>query len=956
MLLLGMVVLACSLGKAQFIFQEGLSMPSGVTLSTSSDIDMVQSTSGFGIGYRYSTSAVFSNSAVTKLDAQGQHQWTSSVSTVAQNLMPLEYATIATDDGGFLQVGVLFDFSTMYAVKFSSTGSVLWFQAYAQDEFTRNIPLYALEVADGYVMTGEATDNLGPEQRDVFLLKVRKSDGAIMWGKRYVIEDYDEEGTMIAEDSEGNLLVSARTHGSNALLDAYVFKTNSSGTLTWVKTYDFGGNEYGDAIAITPDDGFVLGTNSTTGGNHMYFTHCSTTGAELISRRIDDQVVRDIELTQDGNWTFLHGGTATHRNWLTKFSPSGSSLWTRRYTGPVNPVTATSIDNSNDQGYVFANAASTTMIGVSKADFVGDAKCEGENAEISIFIVESMLRELEPTTLEPYETVEVDWTSASIEPTVDVICCGAGVCPPPNSGINSRFEKHYGTNASDEGYGIMNLDNNGFLLSGATGGGSASRDLLFVATDNYGNYCWSQQYELNAGADEWAMDVAKSPQNALCDAYYFTGYSTMNNRDLIVGQLNGQGIMQWLYNYGSDGLTFGADVDYESAYVNVAGFTTFNGAAQEEGLYLALLPNGVEVANFSYGMDNSDERFYSTIRIGPYFTMVGYTDVNDAATGQDVFLVQTNGNINTNYQFRFGTVNDDIAHDMVLHGNHFYITGRTHDPVNGWDVFLAQVTVSTGALNWFHVFEDGADEYPFALEVDDANGRIYIAGQHQRPQADMEAFVIETDLNGDLVKARIYGGDREEVFHGLDMDQYGRLAAIGSTHSFPAGDQDFYFCKMLDLQTECEDPWIPKQTDLNLTPDTTDGDLGPALQRGTPGYTGSSQLDTFDKACEENTGSGSGSGSGKQALYDPFSSENTGFELFPNPSNNVVTLRYHYGEETERTLEIYDLNGRRLAVQNLVGASGTLEVNTSHLLDGVYLVKVTEANGQLQVKKMMVRH
>lgn len=947
--------------KGQFIFQETLSYGGGV--ANVGAVDAAQGQAGFGIGFTYEPPGGLQNEpSVTALDAQGAHLWTRRIVPVDPASFYSAEHTIATDDGGYLQVGWWaggFDLGTIYATHYDAAGNLDWHQGYStMGQNPRTLPHYALEVADGYLVTGEVADG-SPEQRDAFLMLISKVNGSILWQHRYLLEDSDEEGTMITEDSNGNLFISGQNHGSNGPQDAYVFKTDASGGLLWVKTYGMGFFEYANAIAITPDDGFILSANQSANpnGGQLLLMRCDQNGVPLWTERIPGHYGDDLIPTPDGKWAALHHVAGGNEPWITKIETTGSSLWTRRYTGPG--AGSMSFDGSSDQGFVFATRPGSPVLGFAKADFYGDTRCNVVDGEIAIFSVDPTVGDVNPTTDEPFVPAALNYATANENPNVDVLCCGAGLCAPPNSGINSRFERHFGGKDRDEGYSILNTYNNGFLLGGATSAfSSQGRDLLFVQSDNYGNYCWAMRYDLGTNDDEWALDLTKTPQNDLCDAYYFTGLSTRNNDELIIGQLNGQGAMQWCKGYFNDGPSMGTDIDFESTYINATGYTTFSGAEQEEGVYLALLPDGTQAANFTYGEDGSNERFYTTIRIGPYFTMAGITDANDAATGKDVYFVQTIGNVSSNYDFRFGTAYDDIAFDMVNYNGKFYVTGRTYDPLTEWNIFLAQVNVADGNLDWFNVFRGEQDDLPYAMHLDAAKGRIYIAGQTSSNGAgnDPQAFLLEADLNGNLVKAATYGGGGTEVFNSLVSDQFNRLAANGSTNSFKKGDEDFYFCKMFDLETECEKAWAPIQLTLPITAVAMNGDLGPAIPSNNINAIGNSQIDTFGDACDLNGDpGGGGDGRGKTTSSGSLLDVEEGFELFPNPTDAAVTLRYRYRSGQERHLEIYDLGGRLLSRQRFSDAVGSLEIDTRSLVPGMYLVKVTDLQGGVEVQKLNIR-
>lgn len=80
--------------------------------------------------------------------------------------------------------------------------------------------------------------------------------------------------------------------------------------------------------------------------------------------------------------------------------------------------------------------------------------------------------------------------------------------------------------------------------------------------------------------------------------------------------------------------------------------------------------------------------------------------------------------------------------------------------------------------------------------------------------------------------------------------------------------------------------------------------------------------------------------------------ENTneiGFTVYPNPSNEVMTIEWD-GEKL-MTIEVYDFTGRRVSFDEIQGSKFIL--NKKNLNNGVYLLKLTESNGNTTTKSIV---
>ncbi|GGD34230.1 T9SS-dependent M36 family metallopeptidase [Flavobacterium orientale] len=74
--------------------------------------------------------------------------------------------------------------------------------------------------------------------------------------------------------------------------------------------------------------------------------------------------------------------------------------------------------------------------------------------------------------------------------------------------------------------------------------------------------------------------------------------------------------------------------------------------------------------------------------------------------------------------------------------------------------------------------------------------------------------------------------------------------------------------------------------------------------------------------------------------------------LFPNPTTGIVTLSNSDFNFSKLTIQVFDLNGRKVYNESIYNFSGEKSINLSHLLTGVYLIKVNSDQMQQSFKLM----
>ncbi len=168
---------------------------------------------------------------------------------------------IIKDDGGYVIVGSTESWGhgdkDMYLIKTDKSGNRLWHQVYGgeDDDVANDI----IATDDGYVMVG-TTDSFDLTDDDVYVVKVDKQ-GKRLWHRTYG-GSRDEVGNAIIEDDDGYVIVggTASTGKPGYEMDVYLFKiSKKNGKLLWQRTYGKEDEDIGYDIAKTKDGYIIVG-------------------------------------------------------------------------------------------------------------------------------------------------------------------------------------------------------------------------------------------------------------------------------------------------------------------------------------------------------------------------------------------------------------------------------------------------------------------------------------------------------------------------------------------------------------------------------------------------------------------------------------------------------------------------------------------------------------------------
>ncbi|MBI5035397.1 MAG: hypothetical protein HZB51_33135 [Chloroflexi bacterium] len=275
-----------------------------------------------------------------------------------------------TNDGGSIAVGYTESFSAtrdIWVVKLDGDGVSTW-QKTLGGGSTDTGSSVAPTNDGGYIVAGR-TKSFGAGNRDVWLLKLDNL-GNITWQKTF--GGIGEEGNpRIIPTTDGGYIFAADTASSGAgLTDIWVVKLDSSGNITWQKTYGGTGDDLRGTIIPTSDNGYVV-TGSLAGV--AWLIKLDSSGTATWQKTYSVAGVNQSQITslvQTGDEGYIAGGSTAQFGagandaWVLKLDSLGNVTWQKTYGGAgdefVSAILATS-----DGGYIFS--ADTTSFGTNKA-------------------------------------------------------------------------------------------------------------------------------------------------------------------------------------------------------------------------------------------------------------------------------------------------------------------------------------------------------------------------------------------------------------------------------------------------------------------------------------------------------------------------------------------------------------------------------------------------------------
>ncbi len=300
---------------------------------------------------------------ILKLDAAGVIEWQRSYGSSTNDDYP--WKILQTADGGYVVGAVTFSYGAgwtdFWVLKLDSNGNILWEKTYGTN---LHDSLNSIELTSdgGYILSGSTSSHLGGNyQQDLWIIKLN-STGGVDWQKK-MGGSGNEIGYSVQQTTDGGYIVAGSTSSYGAGQDDYwILKLDSSGNISWQKTY--GGVNSDSAVGIqqTSDGGFIVGGNSWSLGTyrHMVILKLDSSGNVSWQNKYAGSAndsITSLQKTTDGGY-IVGGISASSDMWVLKLASDGTISWQKAYGHQSDYDGAYSVRQTSDGGYVVAGSTS----------------------------------------------------------------------------------------------------------------------------------------------------------------------------------------------------------------------------------------------------------------------------------------------------------------------------------------------------------------------------------------------------------------------------------------------------------------------------------------------------------------------------------------------------------------------------------------------------------------------
>jgi len=343
-----------------------------------------------------------------------------------------------------------------------------------------------------------------------------------------------ENAYSVIQTPDGGLAAIGDTNSYGAgNTDAWLIKTDASGSMQWSRTYGGSNFDKGRRLIITPDGGFALGGHTKSSGageTDFWFIKTDSSGIEQWSRTYGSNLyenLNDMIQTSDMGYLLIGDSKPSSMNYdclLVKIDSNGNMQWNQTISEPGTDRIFKVIETTDGS---FVIAGITTSHDADREDFwLTKLFSNGIEQWTRIYGIKDLdiCNDFTETQDGGYALVG---SSVTLGPTGSTEDYDMSLIKTDSNGIK-QWSRTYGGYLDDYGSGIIQLADSGFLLAGRTESFTDTQngidtDAWIIKTDVEGNIEQNQTFDV--GRTDMIYSMTRLPYNG----YILAGYTWVSS-------------------------------------------------------------------------------------------------------------------------------------------------------------------------------------------------------------------------------------------------------------------------------------------------------------------------------------------------------------------------------------------------------------------------------------------
>ena len=368
--------------------------------------------------------------------------------------------------------------------------------------------------------------------------------------------------------------------------------------------------------------------------------------------------------------------------------------------------------------------------------------------------------------------------------------------PKPKEPYETVWQKIYGGSDDDIAYGVVMLEDGDSAIVGRCKSAGAIRgDICVTRIDKEGDTRWRKL--IVGKKDDKGVAISRAKDGNLLVLGSGKSFNKNGDRDLLVAKLSLDGEILWQKSFGGDRDEYaGGIAGTDDGGVLVVGDSdSFSKRGYKDIFIVRLDKDGNKISEKIIGGEKNEIAKALTRTVDGNFMMVGSREIGHTGN-EDFFLLKLDQNGKKIWARSFGEEDFDRLNGVAPTPDGGIIaTGATRSFGSEQTDLSVMYFNKNGKLIWHKIYGYKYYDDGNAVTVT-PNGDFMIAGKtNSIGEGGYDIYVIALDKKGSLIWSKLYGGDRDDIAHGISRTSDGAIIIVGESDSFKRST-DFYMIKV----------------------------------------------------------------------------------------------------------------------------------------------------------------
>lgn len=359
------------------------------------------------------------------------------------------------------------------------------------------------------------------------------------------------------------------------------------------------------------------------------------------------------------------------------------------------------------------------------------------------------------------------------------------------------FEKTIGSPDDDDLADAQPTSDGGYILLATQYDGQGNHCMWLIKTDAMADTQWTRKYSYVTSQGYFATDGASVKQTP-DGGYIIGGYSGLDyplGRDFHLIKTNSSGDTLWsrMYNHDIGDAIKSVVVTPDEGYVIAGSTSEVAGGGGVMTYLIKTNSNGDTLWTKSFPELDNLQNF--KIVSGGGFVMTGYSEVEYTGNFNILFYhLDELGNVLWSKTYDIGRREE--AHNIIpTQDGGYLIVGHTVPEASIYGDAVAIKTDIFGDSLWIRQYGGVEFESFFDVTQLSNNDYLFVGSTASFGKGQNDVYLVKTNSQGDTLWTRTYGGANRDagmrIFHINDGGHF----IVGSTESFGIGGSDIYSIK-----------------------------------------------------------------------------------------------------------------------------------------------------------------